>query len=176
MCVLALDIATKTGWALFEEGMTRPHMGSLTLKTKNQGNGFAGENLRKLIAEKHEIYGIEYLVFESQHIGKKINPQLVYMLIGLGMMTEWMAHRMKAQCFTVDIGTWRKHFIGTGGLGRDAAKKKAIDMCRSYGWAPADDNEADACGILDYFLSLPAIAQHYTRPWRDQQIMQGFRV
>lgn len=181
MAVLALDLASKSGWALYEKNMQRPFSGSELFKRPTGTNGEALEKLRKLMADQHAMHGLTDIVFEAQHISDQINPQTVYLLIGMGAMVEWFGHRIGARTFPVDIGTWRKHFLGKGSFkqakdaigvkrgptGRQQAKAKSIDACNSLGWFPKDDNAADALGVLDYYLSLPPIARMYPRPWRD---------
>jgi hypothetical protein len=190
MAILALDLASQSGWAVYGEGMDRPSSGSKLLKRPTGTNGEAAERLRKLLADKHETYGgFTDIVFEAQHIAEKVNPQTAYLLIGLGFMAEWFGHRTGARVFCCDIGTWRKHFMGRGSFkkkvnergkvivtARAQAKAKAIDVCNSYGWHPADDNAADACGILDYYLHILPAAQRLPMPWRDANFMSGYRA
>ncbi len=185
MAVLALDLASVTGWALYAKGMERPFFGTTRLKRPTGTNGEAMEKLRKVLADTHAVHELTDIVFEAQHLGSAVNPQTIYLLIGMGAMVEWFAHRIGARCFIVDIGTWRKHFLGKGGFkqaknedgakvgptGRQQAKQKSIDVCNSLGWFPPDDNAADACGVLDYYLSMPAIAKIYPRPWRDDLLL-----
>lgn len=183
MAVLALDLAAQCGWALYANGMERPFFGSQRLKRPLGTNGEQLEKLRKLIADQHQMHGLTDIVYEAQHIAGNVDPQTVYGLIGMGAMCEWFAHRIGARSFCVDIGTWRKHFLGRGSFkpsggmtARQIAKQRCLDSCREYGWHPSDDNAADACGVLDFYLSLPAIAGLYPRPWRDARILAGARL
>lgn len=184
MTVLALDLASQCGWALYSKGMERPFFGSERVKRPNGTNGEALERLRKHVADLHGMHQLTDIVFEAQHIGGKVDPQTVYLLIGMGAFVEWFAHRVGARCFQIDIGTWRKHFLGRGTFqsrgkvsARDQAKQRALDVCAGLGWHPQDDNAADAAGVLDYYLSLPAMERiHGVRPWRDRLMMAGARV
>lgn len=183
MAVLALDLAAQCGWALYANGMERPFFGSQRLKRPLGTNGEQMEKLRMLIADQHQMHGLTDIVFEAQHIGANVDPTTVYSLIGMGAMCEWFAHRIGARSFCVDIGTWRKHFLGRGSFkahgkvsGRQQAKQRALDRCAEYGWHPSDDNAADACGVLDYYLSLPPIEKLYPRPWRDAAVLRGARL
>ena len=190
MAILTLDLAGQTGWAVHENGMNRSASGSVLLKRKNGTMGEAAERLRLLLADKHQIYGgLSDIVFEAQHIGGKVNPQTIYLLIGLGLMTEWFAHKIGARVFCCDIGTWRKHCFGVGSFkakknqdgkviatARAQAKAKAIDYCNARGWHPSDDNEADALCIIDFYLSILPPSAQVERPWRDATLMAGYRV
>jgi hypothetical protein len=183
MSVLALDLAAQCGWARYGKDMARPFYGSVRLKRPAGSLGEQMEKLRALIADQHAIGPLTDIVYEAQHIGGNVDPQTVYSLIGMGSFCEWFAHRIGARCFMVDIGTWRKHFLGRGNFkaqgkltARAQAKQRSLDRCAEYGWYPTDDNAADALGVLDYYLSLPAIANIYPRPWRDAVLMAGART
>lgn len=172
--VLALDLATKTGWALHKPGMERPFFGTLQLPRTAEEVGEPMERLRVFLADQHTMHGgLTDLVFEAQHVAGKIDINVVRKLLGLGGMCEWFAHRIGARCYVVHIGTWRKHFLGRGNMNRESAKLKAMDECRRLGIDPPDDNAAEAMGILDYYLSLKRLnGAPYPRPWRDAGFMR----
>lgn len=181
--VLAMDIARNTGWALHEPGMPKPFFGTIPLASSAGVVGPAMEQFRQFLQERHELHGgLTDIVFEDQHVAmhdrqpkkeggrvqKVIDIKPVKKLIALAGMAEWFAHCVEAQCYSVHIGTWRKHFLGTGKLKRDEAKQRAMDECRRLGIDPPDDNAAEACGILDYYLSLRKLGgKPYPVPWRD---------
>lgn len=180
--VLALDIATKTGWALHKPGMERPFFGTLRLPSTPEEVGAPVQRLHEFLTDQHRLHGgLTDVVFEAQHIatpgrpdpetGKRkggIDINVIYKLIALGGHVEWFAHCIKARCFKVHIGTWRKHFCGSGNMDRATSKMTAMDKCRRLGIDPPDDNAAEAMGILDYYLSLKRLdGQPYPRPWRD---------
>ncbi|TAI66204.1 hypothetical protein CWO89_09540 [Bradyrhizobium sp. Leo170] len=48
----------------------------------------------------------------------------------------------------------RAHFLGTNRIKRKEAKVLTIDACHRLGWAPADDNAADALALWHYQASL----------------------
>ncbi len=171
MAVAAFDLASVSGWAVHENGMDRPFFGTETIKYPGEENGPAAERLRLLLARLHQTYDIKFFVFEASHVGNKISPQTALFLAGLGLMTEWFAYRVKAKAFCVDIGTWRKHFIGNGGLGKDEARKRSLDKCRQLGWYPDSHDAAAACGVLDYFLSIMPAEVAHAQPWRDMDFM-----
>jgi hypothetical protein len=180
--VLALDLATVTGWAVHSTGMDRPFFGSLNLSGyPAQETGDPCLDLWNFLLEKHRLYDFTHVAFEAQHVGlsqpkkggpaRQINIDTIYKLIGLGTTAEMFAAACRRankskfpQCLKVHIGTWRSHFIGNGGLGKVASKQKCIAVCEAFGWDTFDHNAAEACGILDYFLTLLPGEQ---RPWRD---------
>ena len=176
MAVLALDLATHCGWAVFSEGMDRPFFGSLTLKRKGAENGEAFEKLRQFLAEKRTLYGVTHIIIENQHIAANTDRQRIVLLMGFAAMVEWFCHRTGIIVHCVEPGTWRKHFIGHGRLKRAEAKKRCMDQCNLLGWYPPDDDAGDACGILDFYLSLlEATPMGIVRPWRDSGLFAGYR-
>lgn len=189
--VLALDLATTTGWALHRPGMQRPFFDAFMLpggaNTIGQPCAALEDWLRQKAIETKSEGGISHFFFEAQHIAQGMNPQNAYRLIGLGAIVEKFAFQTKALAYAVDIATWRKHFIGRGsGFKRDQAKpgkvkpylpgedpkELAIQRCEQYGWHTDIHDAAEACGILDYALS---IIPDYHRPWRDQLLMRSGR-
>lgn len=186
--MLALDLATNTGWALHSPGMERPHFGAWRLPGTAREVGRRVEALRACIGGLREGYGeLSHVVFEAQHVpGRKFNRVLgrmtggmdmntLHCLIGLGAMTEWYAYRIGARCYKVNIGEWRKHFLGKGGNFVDrgqkiSPKELAIRQCQQLGWFTDSEDAAEACGILDYFLTM---IEGYQRPWRDAALFGG---
>lgn len=189
MAVLALDIASSspTGWAVYGKGMDKPFSGSKVLLRPTGSVGEAMERLRGLVSDQHEMHGLTDIVFEAQHLAEGINPQTLFVMIGGGAFVEWIGHRMGVGVWSCDISTWRKHFLGRGSFrkketesgkvisGRVQAKASCMDVCNALGWHPADDNAADACGILDYYVSIMPKSRQLDRPWRDKLLMAGYR-
>jgi len=174
--VLALDLATTTGWALHKPGMERPFFGAFRLKAQPEEVGWPCEQLREFLADQYSMHKFTHFVFEAQHASQRIDMHVLNRLLALGGMVEWFAYRKNAKCYRIDIGTWRKHFTGRG-TGHKAAgidvKQQCIQICAEYGWHVDVHDAAEACGILDYFLTL---LPNYERPWRDRRLMTGVRL
>lgn len=175
--VLALDLATTTGWAWHRPGMPRPFFGAFKLPGDARTVGQAADALERWLRDQYLLHkadgGISHFFFEAQHVAGKMNIDTLYKLIALGGIVEKFAYQTNALVYKVDISTWRKHFIGRGsGFGsvKDAAKNMAVQRCSEYGWHTDVHDAAEACGILDYGLS--CIPQ-YPRPWRDATLMKG---
>lgn len=185
--VLAMDIATKMGWALHKPGMPKPFFGTVQFPRTPELVGEAMEQMRQFLERQHTLHGgLTDVIFEAQHVStqkrkrkdggediRSIDINVIRKLIALGAMAEWFAHCVGARCYCVHIGTWRKHFCGRGNLNREQAKMLAMDECRRLGIDPPDDNAAEACGILDYYLSIRRIGgKPYPVPWRDVGFLQ----
>ena len=190
--VLALDLATTTGWAWHTVGMPRPFFGSFKLPGNPGEVGRPADALERWLREHYlrtKAAGapITHYFFEAQHVDAKINIDTVYRLITLGGLVEKFAFQTKPKeqpkvfCYKVPIQTWRKHFIGRGsGFKRNKStgeylpgedpKELAIQRCAQYGWHTDVADAAEAAAILDYGLSLMGDANH-PRPWRDDLLM-----
>ncbi len=169
--IVALDIATHMGWALLDtDAPDRPYLGSVRFPNDKGEIGRAAEALRQFLSDRHKMHGgITDLVFEAQHVATgKIDINVVQRLLGLSGMAEWFAYRIDARCYSVAIGTWRKHAFGTGHLKREEAKRMAMEQCRALGFDPSNDNEAEAFFILDYYVNLRnKFGAKIATPWRD---------
>jgi hypothetical protein len=175
--VLALDLATTTGWALHRKGLERPFFGAFKLPGGPQAVGQQADALERwlrdiYIAARTDGAPITHFFFEAQHLAAKINIDTVYRLIALGGVVEKFAYQVGAtSCLKVHISEWRKHFIGRGAaFGKDDPKEMAIRRCAQYGWHTDVADAAEACGILDYALTM---IPDYPRPWRDKALMGG---
>lgn len=168
--VIALDLATTTGWALHTPGMERPFFGTVRLPGKAGDIGRRCEALRLFLADQHKMHKLTHIVFEAQHVAAKMDIDTLCMLLALGGMAEWFAHRCGIRIFKSHISEWRKHFLGRGSGFKDTSPKElAIRKCAEFGWYIDVHDAAEACGVLDHFLSmLPGDPQ---RPWRDANFM-----
>lgn len=191
--IVALDIATTTGWAWHKRDLPRPLWGSERLPGGPHAVGQPADRLERLLRQLYIMLkphgGISHFFFEAQHLAKHGNVDVIYRLIALGGIVEKFAFQTGAHCYKVDISTWRKHFIGRGsGFKRDQSypgktkpylpgedpKILANDRCRALGWHTDVFDESDALGILDFSLTLIGNADPtYTRPWRDNALMGG---
>lgn len=164
--ILALDLATSTGWAYaapsalavwprtpleaasmpmpgFEVG-TRAFPGTVAVFGR-----FADafhEWLHGVITARAPVL----VAFEAPYVGRKTSQAMARKLNGLAWHTEWLCGRLGVPCEEVRPGDWRKHFTGVGAGPRALMKEHAKAACTARGWPFANDDEADACGILDY--------------------------
>ena len=195
-CVVAFDLATTFGCAWHRNPMPRPFWEAARLPGEPLEVGRPAAALEKYLRDQFITLAPEgpptHYFFEAQHLatqapknGKKqgnINLDTVYRLIALGAIVEKFAFEVGALCYKVDISTWRKHFIGRGsGFKRDPRTKKylpgedpkelAMQRCGEYGWHIDQPDAAEACGILDYGLTL--LKDFHPRPWRDATLMRS---
>ncbi len=185
-CVVALDLATTTGWAWHRLGMPRPFFGAMKLPGGPKDVGEPADGLERFLRDLYKTLAPEgpptHYFFEAQHIAEQMNIDTVYRLIALGGIVEKFAFQTGARVYKTHISEWRKHFLGRGsGFKRNPVTKKylpgedpkelAILRCADYGWHTDVADAAEACGILDFSLNL--MGDVHPRPWRDAALMKG---
>ncbi len=175
---VALDIATRCGWAAWEPGMDKPIYGTWTLPGEPGEVGRKGCELHRKLADLHRLSPIERLYFEGgippSGLSGFSNMTTIYLLAGLAAHAESFAYAVSARCRNVPQTSWRKHFVGRGirkGSGLNPKQFKALSTkrCHELGWMPQDDNAADALAILDYAIHLAGV----TPPWVDAATFRG---
>jgi Holliday junction resolvasome RuvABC endonuclease subunit len=175
--ILALDQATKTGWAIGEErSQAKYQFGSFRMPKRDD----TGERLvifRDGLVNLIETYAPDLVAFEEPYFplsappGKKFgpngqpvkgirfNPETVKFLVMVkGVLIETTArYNLPTESFA--SASWRVTALGFGRLpsGADsgALKKLMIARARMLGYDVKDDNEADAIGILIHMLHGP---------------------
>ena len=148
--VLALDPATKTGYAI-----GRPKEKPM-LATVDLGDEFATHDdiFRRahywlagvLKAQRPDLFVIEDVVPPSAIQGRTTHSGSV-ISVGLSGIFIGMAGAHGIPVLRAPISTWRKCFLGHGNLPREKAKLAAMRQCRTLGWPYKDDNAAEAGGI-----------------------------
>ena len=178
MTLLALDLATSTGFAIGDPLAFRP----LTPLEAAAGDNAKPVSGRFVVARPgtdlgpflvsfedwlggiFDEYAITQLVFEMPWIGVKhdertdrwvlsANQMTLRKLTGLAGMTEAVAHRRgvaEDDLWEANNATVRKHFIGKGRGKRDELKRLTIEACQRRGWDPMTDDEADALALFDF--------------------------
>lgn len=146
--ILALDIATKTGWAYrAADGSVVSGVWDLSVK-KGIPNGHRIKNLWSRLIITHRVRGIDFIVYErpgslSGH-ARKVLPALQ------GAIELWSAlNDVHYECYTPS--TVKKHATGNG-----KANKKLMIFAAENKWPDleiVDDNQVDALWLLDMVLA-----------------------
>ena len=141
--VLALDLGTTTGWALRSRdgGITS---GTMTFRpSRFEGGGMRYLRFRAWIGEVAALSdGLARVVFEEVRAHAGTDAAHIYGGF-LGMLTAWCEER-DLPYEGVPVGTIKRYATGKG----NADKAKMVAAIQARGFAPADDNEADAIALL----------------------------
>jgi hypothetical protein len=160
-CILALDIAKRTGVArgiaggtpiLSTENFSRPGDDDADVFGR-----FTMWVARVLRDDPPELIAVERPLprFESS------------MLFGLRGIVLGLARCKSVRVLQVPVSTWRKYFLGAGNLKGPVAKQRCIENCERLGWivplvrGVPDHNSAEAAGIFSWAESkvAPKVAQ-----------------
>ncbi len=140
--VLALDLATTTGWAARTDG--RIVSGTVEFRPRRfEGGGMRYLRFRRWLAEtKASLGNIDEIVFEEVRGHRGVDAAHVYGGF-LATLTAWCEHH-GIPYRSVPAGTIKRHATGKG----NAPKNAVVAAMQARGFEPTDDNEADALAIL----------------------------
>ena len=145
--VLALDLGSKTGWAV------RCADGAIVSGTvafrpdRFQGGGMAYLRFKAWLDDLERPAGpIDAVFFEE--VRRHLGTTAAHVYGGfLAHLTAWCEQNEIAY-EGVPVGTIKRHITGKGNAGKEAV----IAAVTALGFSPADDNEADALAILLWAL------------------------
>lgn len=151
MNLLALDLGTSYGYAIYIDGTIISGTKKLRVDKKASGSRFL--DFRNWLIQVIKKYCINKVFFERVygHTGMEaahIYGGFIYMLAAVCL-------ELNVECTGLAVKSIKKFMAGTG----NASKDQMIAAARSQGFDPADDNEADALGVL--FLGLNRINESY---------------
>ena len=145
--ILALDLGTRTGWAVLPRsgriasGVTEFRPGRF------QGAGMAFLRFEKFLADLDRDAGpFDAVVFEEVRAHAGTLAAQVYGGF-LAHLTAW-CERQAVPYLGVPVATIKRHATGKG----NASKDEVIAAMRKRSFAPGDDNEADALALLDWAI------------------------
>jgi hypothetical protein len=164
--ILALDLATITGWARGRVGET-PTSGSIRFGTREASDGAVfghaiGWFSKLLEAQpRPDIIVLESMLPPGAKVGHT-NSSTRDRLAGLHAIVRGVAHirgegAIELACYSV--GDIRHHFIGERSLKRAQAKQAILTRCAMLGWQAVDNNAADALAAWSFACSIIDPAQ-----------------
>ncbi len=145
--VLALDLGTTTGWAL-RMCDNRIISGTMSFKpSRYDGGGMRYLRFQSWLGQVAiDAAPLKAVYFEE--VRRHIGTDAGHIYGGfLATLTAWCETKSIAYQ-GVPVGTIKRHITGKGNADKDAV----IAAVRARGFAPADDNEADAIAILLWAL------------------------
>lgn len=154
MNILAIDIGTTTGWARSSRDGSISSGSAKFAPRRTEAAGHRWLKFRGFLAEQRlaagEIHAI-YYEDVKQHAGT-----LAAHVYGgfLAMLEMWCAAN-NVPLRPVGVGVVKKHWTGKG----NATKQTMIVVAVAKGFAPVDDNHADALAILSLACQLESQSQ-----------------
>lgn len=147
--ILALDLGTKTGWALTEFGKITS--GTQDFKaTRFQSADRRFVNFKDWLnktRDKTTLAKIDVVYFEE--VRRHIGVDAAHCYGGFKAILTTFCQENEISFQGMAVGTIKKHITGNGA----AKKDKMIAAVRALGYNPKDDNEADAISLLHAALA-----------------------
>jgi hypothetical protein len=167
--LLALDLSIRsTGFAFWSDGMAKPAYGTWELAGDIDHAPRAFVRLHRRLKDINDATPIDVIAFEEaippHMLHGNTNAKTVTAAAGLAAHVMSFGEALGIRYRAVSIGAWRRHFIGSQPRGTKTAdfKHLAMQRCRELGFNPAEHDAAEACGLLDYEMSVEGILP----PWR----------
>ncbi len=150
MSILALDLGTKTGWALSSKGRILSGVESFH-SDRFSGGGMRFLRFHRWLSTLNTLQpGIEEICFEE--VRRHLGTDAAHVYGGLlAILTSW-CEEQKIPYQGVPVGTIKKFIAGKG----NASKEEVIAQIIKKGHNPQDDNEADALSLLYWRLQVDA--------------------
>ena len=157
MIILALDLASVSGWAVGEPGGEPAH-GSIRFASVGASHEAIFAAAYNWTHRNINTYEPTIIVWESpmppQARRGASNINTTTLLFGLPAVIGCAAYlRGIYDCRKAYVKDIRRHFIGSNPKGA-VAKKLVVKQCAAMGWDVADDNEADALATWHYMCAL----------------------
>jgi hypothetical protein len=155
--VLALDLASVSGWAVGEPG-AKPEHGSIRFASAGASHEAIFAAAYNWTQRMINTYEPGLIVWEApmptSFSRGMTTTNVTTLLYGLPAVIGTASYLRKIynvrKANTKDV---RMHFIGSNPK-RAKAKPMVIRQCRAMGWDVVDDNEADALATHSYMCSL----------------------
>lgn len=144
MNILALDLGTRTGWAMRQNGITVS--GFIEFKNgRFEGGGMRYLRFKQWLNQLYTSSGdIGAVYFEE--VRRHIGTDAAHVYGGfMAHLTAWCEAR-QIPYKGVPVGTIKKHATGSGSASKDLMIEAAREIAA---YSVEDDNEADAICLLD---------------------------
>ena len=145
--VMAIDLGTKTGWAMRTQDAQVVHGFESFKPSRYEGGGMRYLRFKRWLSDtRHLANEIHCVYFEEVRRHAGVDAAHVYGGL-LATLTAWCEHH-NIPYQGVPVGTIKKHATGKG----NAGKTEVMDAMRELGHPVTDDNEADALALLHWAL------------------------
>jgi Holliday junction resolvasome RuvABC endonuclease subunit len=145
--VLALDLATRSGWA-YGDHEQQPDHGTWLLPNE----GPYGRRYVALENEMEDAIALHRPRFIAIEAALVIADRASELLLGLAAHAQSTAYRASVDCKLVRVDDAREAVLGRGRFPSGTAKLHVMNWCRAEGYDPGDDNAGDALVLLRYTL------------------------
>lgn len=138
MRILALDMATKTGWAWVEDGNVKESGVQDFTKRRGESNGVLFLRFRKWLSDTCALVRPDLIAYEQAHMRGGAATEIC---VGLQTRAQEAAAELRIESVPVHTATLKKWATGSAKAEKAAMMVKAATIINR---PPVDDNEADA--------------------------------
>ena len=148
MKYLAIDLGSKTGWAISADRVVAESGTIAFTNDRWQGGGMRFLRFKHWLNELRDGEGKIDAIFVEE-VRRHLGVDAAHSYGGfLAILTAWCEHH-QIPYQGVPVGTIKKHATGKG----NASKDEMIAAMRALGHGVTDDNEADALAILQWAIA-----------------------
>jgi len=147
VCILALDLGTKTGYAVRKRDGKVVHG---TMSFAPRASWSAGQRwlrFRSWLGEVLDLHQVHKIVVE--HVSFHAGVRDAHCYGAFRALVEMAADTRRIELVGTNVQTIKRHWTGKGG----ADKAAMIEQARIRGFRPETDNDADALAILDWAVA-----------------------
>lgn len=141
--LLALDMATNTGWCCGDVREGKPVLGSIKLPSTKKDLGWWMDAAIKAYDDLIEHTHPDRVIYESPILRGSTRIETLRKLYTLASVIEYVCRERGIPVYEVAITTVKKRLTGNG----RAQKEDMIKAAKEKGMAPKNSDEADAFGI-----------------------------
>jgi len=160
---LTLDLATKTGFALWEPGSS-PKLGTFTMPSVNGQIGRSLNKFKGWLIPFMRTAGVTHVMYESAYLkpstvkrdakgnSKFVNgtsQDVARVLFAIGGYVEEVCYELELRCFECNVSSWRTHLIGNNPKRVDAHILTKQEL-QARGIPFNGQDQADAMGLMIY--------------------------
>lgn len=148
VCILALDLGTKLGWAIRARDGRIVHGTEAFTPRKSWTPGQRWLRARSFLTDvivRHQVHAIAY-----EDVKRHAGTDAAHAYGAFLCLVQMVADSHRTALLPVGVGTIKKHWTGKGNADKDAMKAQA----KVRGFSVVDDNDADALAILHWAVDL----------------------
>ena len=146
--VLCLDLARRTGWCVGVPG-GRPRYGTVEFRGKSHGVVYAA--LHAWLEEAIRRHAPAEIVAEAPlDPGRHLSDDAARLAFGMAAHVQLIALDHGVPLREEEVCATRERVLGRRAFPKGTAKSAVLAWCRAQGFAPHDDNAADAIVLFKH--------------------------
>lgn len=147
VCILALDLGTKTGYAVRKRDGKVVHGTQSFAPRASWSAGQRWLRFQSWLGELLELHQVGRIAYE--HVSFHAGVRDAHCYGAFRALVEMAADRRNIELVGTNVQTVKRHWTGKGG----ADKAAMVAQARARGFRPETDNDADALAVLDWAVA-----------------------